>query len=251
MYISVGSDVYFKAAVASALVFTRLNRHSNITVLCDRSDEEISYLCRDFAPEITFKQINVPYDCAFKSRHIKTLLYDLSPYDETLYLDSDIIAIKPVMDLWQNLEHHDLAMALDSRPLVSQCNHISAAELKYTLSLCCESAAQYNGGVLLWKRSSAAKKLFKRWAKEWQVFQKHDQLALVRALEYSGVKIKELHQRYNVSPKEFMPETWPGLDQVSLLHCWGGQVRSGAFLSKIRQLYPDVAAELQLRLPCT
>ncbi|WP_181357579.1 putative nucleotide-diphospho-sugar transferase [Stenomitos frigidus] len=176
---------------------------------------------------------------AFSSRSIKTRLNAYSPYQETLFLDADILPLQPVADLWADLNESDLAMVVDRLPMVSLCDHIAQEEKAYTLQRLPGNTVQFNSGVILWRDSLATQALFQQWHKEWQQFQKHDQLALIRAIKAVQIPVMKLPMTYNISPMDAAPLM--GTDNgVHLLHCWGGMVASGAYRQFAKQYYPLV-----------
>ena len=101
------------------------------------------------------------------------------------------------------------------------------------------STHQFNSGFMAWRDNDATQSLFKRWQEEWLVFQKHDQLAQVRAIATENFVVAQMPVNYNTSPRDAAPVLLPNND-VYLLHCWGGQVASGDFLKVALQFHPKV-----------
>jgi len=173
----------------------------------------------------------------FPSRQIKTRLYAYSPYEETLFLDADILPFQPIAGLWDYLGESDFAMVLDRLPLVSLCDHIAQEEKAYTLQILEKDAVQFNSGVMLWRNTPVVQQLFQQWYEEWCKFQRHDQLALVRAIHTTQISVTKLPKTYNTSPTDAAPLV-VGEMNVHLLHCWGGMVASGEFRRFAQQFYP-------------
>lgn len=138
------------------------------------------------------------------SRQIKTNLHKYSPFDITLFCDSDTVFGEKV-DLDELLEGSDLAMAFDADPQVGRGARVflkyqdftSEAEVEETLSLCGEDYPFYNSGVMIWRKSEKTREFFERWHMEWLKYRRADQLALARALCVSDVNVKTLPQKYN------------------------------------------------------
>ncbi len=249
VYAVTQSDVYLEAALMSALALRSLEPNLPISIISDHPrlsrlplhHHQITPLCIE---DLSAKGI-------FASRWLKTHLQHFSPYRETLFLDADILPLQPVAPLWDYLAEVDWAMALDRLPTVVLCDHISPEEKRYTLERVAALSAdgfpimtpQYNSGVMLWRESVATQSLFEQWYAEWQIFQKQDQLALVRAMQHQGLPVATLPKTYNISPLDATPLMQSG-KTVHLLHCWGGQVLSGEFRRLVAQYYPSVIQSL-------
>jgi hypothetical protein len=164
---------------------------------------------------IAIERIPVPKNVeGFRSRWVKTLVNRLSPFDKTLFLDADIVPLRPISDIW---EYEGLAMALAYRPTIGECEHISPDEYRYTLRRLPPSMPQFNSGVILFDKS--ADTLFDYWRTEWKNFRRHDRLALARAIGESGFKVNCLPQKFN--------EPSIGINADSILgHYSGGNQKS-------------------------
>jgi Glycosyl transferase family 8 len=249
IYCATNHILYLEAALISALALRQLNPDLPITLLCDQP------LCSalplaDYG--ITTVQLSSDPQ-AFASRNLKTQLADLSPYTETLYIDSDILPLKSIAPIWHYLDQGDIAMALDRLPTVAECDHIAPVERDYTLAFLAARAAgmssgttpgsttQFNSGVMLWRQNPATQTLFEQWQQEWLQFRQQDQLALVRAIATTQAEIIPLPVNYNISPIDSAPVLLPK-NEVYLLHCWGGRVASGDYRRIAEGFYPDIVA---------
>jgi hypothetical protein len=243
------SIAYLEAALISAIALRKLEPNLPITILSDHPLLDQLPL----APyNITPQKHPAPPGASstFTSRWIKTRFNEFTPYDETLFLDADILPLQPVSPLWDLLEDSDWAMATDRLPTIALCDHIAQPEKDYTLQIVPGQAMQYNGGVILWRRNAATDGLFDRWHREWLLFKNQDQLALARAIYSGDLPIATLPKTYNISPIDAAPHFAAG-DPVHLLHCWGGMVGSGEFRRIAQSYYPDVvdAVDRLCRLP--
>jgi hypothetical protein len=234
------SIAYLEAALISAIALRHLEPDLAITILSDHpllgelplADYNITPQTHLSPPEAS---------SAFTSRWIKTRFNEFTPYDETLFLDADILPLQPIAPLWDILNHSDWAMATDRLPTIALCDHIAQPEKDYTLQIVPGQARQYNGGVILWRRNNATDRLFQRWHQEWLRFQNQDQLALARAIYGTDLPIGTLPPTYNISPIDAAPLFAAG-QPVHLLHCWGGMVASGEFRQIARSYYPEIVA---------
>jgi Nucleotide-diphospho-sugar transferase len=248
IYCATDQIIYLEAALISAIVFRQLNPDIPVTLICDRPIPD-PIAVRNYG--ITVVEISTQPGSGFQSRNLKTRLASLSPYTETLYIDSDILPLKPIAPIWDYLAYHDLAMAADRLPTIGECDHIAATEKQYTLQCLPPETTQFNSGVMLWRNHPSVQELFQAWQQEWQRFQKHDQLALVRALAVRQLSVAVLPVNYNISPIDSAPVLLPK-NEVYFLHCWGGQVASGEYRRIAQRHYPAIVAAvaaLLMQLP--
>jgi hypothetical protein len=229
VYCATGRPDYLEAALISAIALRNLEPDLPITLLSERSDLPQRSLSRYGinSRSLDISQVSSEH-LPFLSRYLKTRLIHLSPYEETLLLDADILPHQPVQPLWQALDRGDIAMVKDRLPTVALCDHVAAEEKQYTLGQVAPTTPQYNSGVMLWRKNAATLALFEQWHEEWQRFCRQDQLALVRAIHRSQMSVVELPRSYNISPIDAAPVVAAG-GSIHLMHCWGGMVASGKF----------------------
>jgi hypothetical protein len=238
IYCATDHPIYLEAALISAIAFRQLNPDIPVTLICDRTIADPISL-QNYG--ITLIEISTEPGSGFQSRNLKTRLASLSPYAETLYIDSDILPLKPIAPIWDYLNQADLVMAADRLPTIGECDHIAVAEKEYTLQFLPANTTQFNSGVMLWRDNPATQELFQQWQQEWCRFAKHDQLALVRALAARPFPVAVLPVNYNISPIDAAPVLLPK-NEVYFLHCWGGQVASGEYRRIAQGFYPAIVA---------
>jgi Glycosyl transferase family 8 len=247
IYCLTDSEAYLEAGLISAITLRRFEPNLPITIISNLdlinklALETHNISTRYLAPN------ELPGNNAFVSRYVKTHLIDWSPYKSTLFLDADILPCSPVSDLWQYLDQSSIAMVNDRLPTVEMCDHISAQEKSFTLAQIPPFSAQYNSGVMLWQNNQEMQQLFKQWQFEWQIFQKQDQLALVRALHHCQISVAQIPQTYNVSPIDSIGLIQAGY-KINLLHCWGGMVASGEFRQIAHSRYSEVVEKVDYLL---
>jgi hypothetical protein len=244
IYCATGPIVYLESALISAIALRQLNPELPITLVCEHPLAHVLPLHQQ-----GIRLMPVALDdqqTAFRSRDLKTHLGHISPYQETLYLDADILPIRPLTNIWDYLAQGDMAMVRDRQPTLADCDHIAIAEKAYTLSRLPSHTPQYNSGVMLWRHSSTSQALFNHWQREWQMFQQHDQLALVRAIDAVGMNIVQLPVNYNISPIDAVDLI--AKHEANLLHCWGGQVAAGEYRRLAQRFYPDIVATVQMQM---
>jgi hypothetical protein len=117
-----------------------------------------------------------------------------TPYDRTLYLDNDTEFKKAVLDdMFRLLDNFDVALA-----------HAPLARIVTPIKEIPSSFPEFNGGVILFKKTDKVMEVFKRWradyhAKNIPTKRGHkDQPYLRRALWESDLRIATLLPEYNV-----------------------------------------------------
>lgn len=156
------------------------------------------HVCHDFPPERVKRlhgfdldlteEFVVPEDDVWVQR-IKLLAK--SPFENTLYLDSDVLsnpesAPPDLGDVCEALLDSADIMALPGMSL----NHPWESEIFPSLFL------QPNGGVILYKRSACGR-LFQDWLEHYSHEHAHDQPALRAAIVSSGVRFLPLSVSWN------------------------------------------------------
>lgn len=143
----------------------------------------------------------------FRAGRIKPGLYQLSPFEKTLYIDADTTFIKPIQESFDCLDEYDMAVTEENLTLAQLYNkklagwEINLQERDVTIVETGGDATRkfINSGVIFFKKTTQTEKLFEDWHTEWMRFQQWDeQLALVRAIHANqDVKIKYLSVKWN------------------------------------------------------
>lgn len=152
-------------------------------------------------------------DGRFYAGRVKPLLYGLSPFDRTLYVDADTEFVRDpecgfrLLDRWEVLAtdtgHRSLADTVAGKKEAAWTrSHFGLPWMQYHCS-----------GCLFWRRSEAVEGLFRLWAEEWARFSGWDeQLALLRALARSEAMFLTLPRSWNTPERE---------RAYLLYHAWG------------------------------
>ena len=122
IYSATTNAAYLEAALISALALRQNDPEIPITLISDLPLLE-AFSLDEF--QISPRLIQSTENAAFFSRSIKTRLNSFSPYQETLFLDADILPIGAISGLWEYLAESDLAMVLDRLPTVGLCDHVT------------------------------------------------------------------------------------------------------------------------------
>lgn len=179
------------------------------------------------------------------SRALKTRLITESPWECGVMLDDDTVTVRPFGLPSAVLGAADIAMAVDPyTPTIGTIlrygvkegsaagqkrSWLSPAEAAYVRERfpACESAPHYNSGVVFFRKTEAVIELVRVWVEEWERFRGVDQLALFRAIQRTGIKVKllppEMHHR--VGHKA-------GAKNPAIVHFCGKKWESAAWLAK-------------------
>ena len=143
-------------------------------------------------------------------------MYDLSPFDRTLYVDADTEFKQPIQAGFALLEQYDIMYARHSWHTLAMLDMMPGTERQITIDELHTGDIPYpNSGVIFWKRGSAAEKVFQSWYTEWKRFEQWDeQCALMRAVYKNPCRLL------------LLPEAWNGENQKEgaiIFHDFHGQ----------------------------
>ena len=138
------------------------------------------------------------------SRLVKTCLFEFTPFELTLFVDTDTV-FGETINIEGLLGDADLAMGLDADPklidgakaFLKHADFTSKDEVEETLDLCGPSFPFFNSGVIVWRQTEKVRAFFKRWHSEWLKYKRADQLALARALSGNEIQVRTLPRRFN------------------------------------------------------
>ena len=237
IYLAVNDQSYLEAALISAVALRAQDAQLPIIVISNLPGLNHLPLERyGITPRYLGQSLAIP--SLGLSRWLKTHINAYSPYDETLFLDADILPIGYLSSLWPYLEQGDMAMAADRMAEIGRCDHVAPEEVAFTLERLSPTTRHFNSGVMLWRRTAATDDLFSQWHREWQRFGQLDQLALARAIDVTQTSVIQLPNRYNLSPRDAEPLIKKG-ESIAMLHCWGGKVSSGRFKKLAKRFCPE------------
>lgn len=148
------------------------------------------------------------------SRRAKVSLYELSPFDRTLYLDSDICLLQRVDELFEQLDDYDLMMAKDVQSSIAQARNLvrNGYDILPTLQTLGfpvdETTVQYNSGVLAFRRNDQMAEFFRSYRQYFELVLQHpdelkvkDQGAFAAAIATSALNTQVLPPTYNFMDK--------------------------------------------------
>jgi hypothetical protein len=127
----------------------------------------------------------------------KTLFFQQTPYERTLFIDADIYVAEPVPELFSLLDQFDFAATHEEYVNTDWWNRYPRPDIPI-------SFPEFNTGILSYKRSPVMDSLLKEWSDLYQSFiaknpgQKINDQPFFRAAAYtSPVRIATLTREYN------------------------------------------------------
>jgi hypothetical protein len=131
--------------------------------------------------------------------YLKTKLNKLTPFDQTLYLDSDVIAVQDISRVWDYCTDN-IAVAPAYNPLIEGIDYSGLYEEleTYYYHLAVDNWSQYNTGVFLFNKSKNNTNLFRVWHNEWWKFRDYENMAFNRLCvhEFEYVSLPSIYNQF-------------------------------------------------------
>ncbi len=186
VYVAAGNK-YIQEATVSAESLKRLNKDANITLIADKEVRNNIFNRVMFFPTDPTKSLEGK---VFKVRH----LYKESPYQKTLFVDTDTYFCDDCQEIFDLLDFFDIAMA--PAPVERNKVHIAGKSVGACSTL--------NTGVIAYTKNSKNKLLFEKWLNRYQekiitgtLGQEGDQTSFMEAWLESDSKIHVLSNEWN------------------------------------------------------
>ena len=176
MYIAFGEKFRIES-VASAKSLKNIHPDARITVVTDKAMEEN-----------VFEQVIVKD--AYRSYMDKVANMKLSPYQQTMFLDTDTYICDDIKDVFGLLKYYDICMS----PEVGRPYWENLPEGLQELKEC-------NTGVIIFNKSQKTQELFSNWEATYikrENIDFHDQTSMAIALAQTDVKYGLLPSEYNL-----------------------------------------------------
>jgi hypothetical protein len=187
VYLAFGRP-YLAMALISARSLQAVNPHMPILIVTNVIWELPSDVELD-SRLATLKYIEIPEGGAYLQ---KTRLFDLSPFDRTVFLDCDTLILGDlgIGDVF--LRHFDVACALQQRPPrlprgMKLLDGVPMGDLPH-----------WNSGVILFKKNDRTARFFRKWEERSAVLGTPlDQPSFAEAIFLSDVRLLSLNQHWN------------------------------------------------------
>jgi hypothetical protein len=145
------------------------------------------------------------------ARAQKTRMYSLSPFRRTLFLDADTVVLGSPEPGFGLLDYGDVVFSQDPVRVFSQQTwpHLDPQEIEATREETGGGEQLYwNSGVVFFRRSERARRLFQAWHAEWARWGRHDQMAMLRALYQNPVRIVAVRECWNTHRRKEAKFVW-------------------------------------------
>ena len=182
LYFAIGAR-YAHEAEQSAASIRRFMPDLPITIICDHTVD----------PKLFDNILEPPAGIPLK-RH-KMAALKSSPYERTLYLDTDTVLLSPVWEIFRLLDTFDIAMTLAPGHTVSIDSDL-ASDLERDDPPQCYPT--WNGGVIVYRKGPAWTDFIEEWDRLYQSMGRMpDQTSLRVAAFRSEAKIAPMPNSYN------------------------------------------------------
>lgn len=205
MFVATG-EKYARSATRCAWSVKKHNPGLGIHLFTDEEFATRLQTSGEKNPFSSFEAIKDPH------RRSKVDYISRSPFEQTLYLDSDTEVLTDIREMFGLLERFDIAMAhaMKRNVFKNQVNWKRALPAAYP---------QYNSGVILYRMSPSVSAFFEAWQKAYiEAGFKIDQISLREVLWDSELSIATLPPEYNLRYMKYK-YIWSELEaQPKILH---------------------------------
>lgn len=165
------------------------------------------------------------------SRQAKLALYELSPFQKTVFLDCDICLLANIGELFEYLDDADFLITKDVQPAIPEASNLLRVKQAILPTLRSvglpldETSIQYNTGLMAFRKSDINATLFSQFKQYFEMILKHQEVLLLRdqgafaaAIATTQPNLKVLPPTYNFLSK--WKDSYGQLaDPIKVLHC--------------------------------
>lgn len=136
-----------------------------------------------------------------QNRSAKLRIYELSPFEETLFLDCDTLVLGDVSPLQHYLAHFDILMKYVYAPVKRKRVPLLGGRFRYS------EHGHFNSGVIGFRRGPLVAEFFATWQQRFEAMgNRLDQPSLVEAWFLSSAKVLPLPPFWNNGDSWFQPK---------------------------------------------
>jgi hypothetical protein len=184
LYVATGKK-YIKAAMHSAKTVKKFCPELPTHLFADYQDYQLNFE-QSSSPFTTIKVVENPH------RRSKLDYLALTPYDRTLYLDTDTALNADISEVFQILDRFDVALCHAHRRNQPVRTRIWREDIPIAFP-------QFNSGVFLYKKSPEVIRFLETWASSFrEAGFPQDQTTLRELIWLSDLRIATLPPEYNV-----------------------------------------------------
>jgi len=139
-------------------------------------------------------------DTDLGARHLKTSVYFLTPFQQTLYMDADTELKRDPEPYFVLLESVDLVMGIDCKREFCEVNWPGLIMEEVDITIQETDGGHhlyYNTGVMLFNQCDAVEQLMLAWHEEWLRWGRQDQPAMFRAMHRYPVRMAPMNVPFN------------------------------------------------------
>ncbi|MGF1481368.1 MAG: hypothetical protein ACFB4I_18115 [Cyanophyceae cyanobacterium] len=195
LYTATGKQ-FIQEATRSAQSLRKIDKQAHITLVTDE------HLDSGLFDNVVIKPANIQTRKEGLLYKVKNI-YQSSPYQETLFLDSDTYVCESCDSLFELLEFFDIAIAPDPTDPFWAKSPSSLKRIK--------ACAPYNTGVIAFKKNQKNETLFREWLDIYQnkiinkeIHRENDQTSFMEAWLKSDAKIYVLAHSWNARTPFFI-----------------------------------------------
>lgn len=157
-----------------------------------------------------------------RNRHAKTSVYQLSPFDLTLFLDCDTMVLGDLSPIPRYLEYFDILLSAVYNPTPTN-KRILDGKFRYT------EDGHFNSGVFAFRRSQPVESFFALWNERFHALgSRLDQPSLLEAYYLGNVRMFPLSAKWNSGDRWATPG-----DVRNQIVIWHYKVRMEPLLERI------------------
>jgi lipopolysaccharide biosynthesis glycosyltransferase len=215
--------IHFLAAV-------RKFHQEPIAILIDGVSPALYPLLKAFG-NVILKQAPANQNPVLASRQAKLALYDLSPFETSLYLDCDICLLANISELFDDLNTVDLLITEDIQPDITQASNLLRVKQPILPTLQAVGlplnidSIQYNSGLMGFRRCEANSCLFASFRQFFELVMQHQDVLLLRDQGAVAAGIASMQPNMKVLPPTYnylskWKEQYGELaEPIKVLHC--------------------------------
>jgi hypothetical protein len=148
-----------------------------------------------------------------KNRNIKTALYDYTPFEKTIYLDTDTEVVRDITEADYFLDYFDICI----KPTTPRDPETKGRHIVLDGKVKVSELPHWNSGIIFFRKNKHVEDFFKIWSQKFNEYfeAEGDQTSLVDAIFFSKCKLLSLDFRWNATLRQ-LKKDYGGM--IKILH---------------------------------